>query len=96
LILSCVVTSLDKFHLAFALQNISKVVDFISLYSWDLEGPWSNRTDFGNAIKSERLETLTLVLILEYIQQYYLLTSIQNLKKMLEAKSEPNKIFKHR
>jgi len=76
-----VVTSLDKFLQAFDMEEISKVVDFISLYSWDLEGSWSNRTDFGNAIKSERLETLTLVLILEYIQQYYLPTSIQNLKK---------------
>jgi hypothetical protein len=39
-----------------------KVVDFITLYSWDLEGVWSGRTDFGNAIRSEREETLTLVI----------------------------------
>ena len=61
--MSCVVTSLDKFRQAFDVKELSKVVDFITLYSWDLEGPWSGRTDFGNAIQSERIETLTLVIV---------------------------------
>jgi GH18 family chitinase len=55
------VTSLDKFRQAFDVKEVSKIVDFIDFYTWDLEGPWSKLTNFGNAIESERKEILTLV-----------------------------------
>ena len=61
LILACMVTSLDKFRQAVDIKNVSMVVDFIDLYSWDLQGSWNGRLEFGNAIESDEKEILTLV-----------------------------------
>jgi GH18 family chitinase len=61
LILSCVVTSLNKYRDAFDLKELSKVVEFISVYTWDLQGSWNGKTGFGNAIKGEIKDALTLV-----------------------------------
>ena len=55
------VTSLDKFRQAVDIKNVSRVVDFIDLYSWDLQGSWNGILDFPNAIESDRKATLTLV-----------------------------------
>jgi len=54
-------TSLPKFEDAFNVKQLSETVDFIDLYSWDLQGPWNGRTDFSNPIDSPRVDTLTLV-----------------------------------
>jgi hypothetical protein len=58
-----VVTSLDKYKQAFDIKKLSTVVEFISVYTWDLQGDWNGKTGFGNPIKSKDPGILTLVKI---------------------------------
>ena len=78
LILACMMTSLDKFSKAFDVKKLSQVVDFIDLYSWDLQGRLTGYADFPNPIESDNDQTLTLVRKFTVTSRAFLLLSVVN------------------
>ena len=69
-------TAHPKFAEVFNVTELSKTVDFINFYSWDLMGIWNGWADFANSIRSTNPKSHTLVG--EKTSIFFLLTYEQN------------------